>query len=472
MKVFDNEKRIISVSELNASARLLLESHYPMVWVEGELSNFSRPRSGHWYFTLKDATAQLRCAMFVNRNRAVRFRPTEGQQIIIRGHISLYEGRGDFQAIVEDMQAAGEGALRAAFDALKEKLAQEGLFAEEKKQPLPPMPGHVAVITSRSGAALHDILSVLGRRFPLLEVTLLAVSVQGSAAENDIIKALKQVAQWPQGRLGTAPEAIVLARGGGSLEDLWTFNLESVARAIVQCPVPIISAIGHETDFTISDFVADRRAPTPSAAAELLVPDQQHWLAHLERLKNSLISQMTIILRNERRLVSTFGSRLIHPGRTLQQQMQRVDRLERRFEEAVAHRLEMASSRFALAASRLQRFDPEADLVRAQRKLTTLEQMLRQTASVLLDRYQSQLREMMLKLHAASPLNALEHGYAIVTRRAQPGMTWGGVISSTTAVQPGSHLTTYLRDGLLQCEVTEVAGSPLLSTMSKLSTST
>ena len=271
-----NQNRpVLTVSALNKQARLTIEERFQMVWVTGELSNFARPRSGHWYFTLKDSGAQVRCAMFANSNRRVQMQPTDGQQVLIRGRVSLYEGRGDFQIIADQMEPAGEGVLRQAFDALKVKLADEGLFARERKRPIPDIPKHIAVVTSPTGAALQDVLAVWQRRFPTLQVTVIPTAVQGPEAEAQVLRALNAASKL-------TVDAILLTRGGGSLEDLWTFNLESVARAVAASQIPIVSAIGHEIDIAITDFVADLRAPTPSVAAELMVPDGQEMLQNID----------------------------------------------------------------------------------------------------------------------------------------------------------------------------------------------
>jgi exodeoxyribonuclease VII large subunit len=261
-----SNRDVLSVSDLTRSARMLLEEEFPNVFVEGEISNFSKPASGHWYFTLKDDKSQLRCAMFRNKNSRLRFVPRNGLQVIVRGKISLYEGRGDFQMIAEHMEEAGDGALRRAFEKLKAQLDREGLFDPAAKQPVPNLPNHLAVITSPTGAAIRDVLHVFERRFPALKVTIIPVPVQGDEAIPRIVEAIDLA-----NRYSDLPfDAILLTRGGGSLEDLWAFNTEPVARAIFNSALPIVSAVGHEIDITIADFVADLRAPTPSAAAELL----------------------------------------------------------------------------------------------------------------------------------------------------------------------------------------------------------
>ena len=310
------EPTVLTVSDLNQSARRLLEERFNLVWIRGEISNFARPRSGHWYFTLKDDTAQVRCAMFVNRNRLCRMQPSDGGEVLLRGRVSLYENR-----------------LRAAYEALKARLAAEGLFADERKRPLPAYPRHLAVVSSPSGAALRDVLSVIRRRFPLLKVTLLPVSVQGADAEPQILDALNRVP-------ALAPDLVLLTRGGGSLEDLFTFNSEAVARAIARCPVPTVSAVGHETDFTIADFAADLRAPTPSAAAEMITPDAAALNRDFERGRQRLTAATANRLELLRHRHAALRSRLVNPRDRLQQLMQRADDLETRLRLGLRNSLE------------------------------------------------------------------------------------------------------------------------------------
>ena len=271
---------ILSVSDLNKAAKSLLEGHFPMVFVEGEISNFSVPASGHWYLTLKDEGGQLRTAMFRNKNQRVRFKPRNGLKVLIRGKISLYEARGEYQFIAEHMEEAGEGELRRAFEALKQRLQTDGLFDESRKRVLPALPKHLAIITSPTGAAIRDVLSVLNRRFPALNCTIIPSQVQGEDATQQIVAALELANTFSE----PVFDAILLTRGGGSLEDLWTFNTEPVALAIANSRIPVVSAIGHESDFTIADFVADLRAATPSAAAEILAPDKTDWMQQFDGL--------------------------------------------------------------------------------------------------------------------------------------------------------------------------------------------
>ncbi|HHA18093.1 MAG TPA: exodeoxyribonuclease VII large subunit, partial [Methylophaga sp.] len=268
-------KDIYAVSRLVREARVALEGSFPLLWVEGEISNLAMPASGHIYFTLKDEAAQVRSAMFRNRNRQLRFKPENGMQVLLRVRVTLYEGRGEFQLVVEHMEEAGSGALQRAYEALKHRLGEEGLFDQEHKKPLPVLPEYIGVVSSPDGAAVHDILTVLKRRFPATNVILYPVAVQGADSITQIAKAIAEADQRGECDL------LIVGRGGGSLEDLWSFNDERVARAIFDCRIPVISAVGHEVDFTIADFVADVRAPTPSAAAEIAVPDATEWLTKI-----------------------------------------------------------------------------------------------------------------------------------------------------------------------------------------------
>ncbi|MDH3563111.1 MAG: exodeoxyribonuclease VII large subunit, partial [Gammaproteobacteria bacterium] len=298
---------IYTVSRLNREAKLLLEGGFPPLWIEGEISNLSRPASGHVYFSLKDAQAQVRCAFFRQHQRLLRLTLKDGLHILARARVSLYEGRGDYQIIIEYLEEAGEGALRLAFDVLKQRLSQEGLFDIAHKKSLPRLPRRLGIITSPSGAVLHDMLTTLRRRFPAIPVLVYPVPVQGAGAAEKIATAIKLAGDQRD------CDALILARGGGSLEDLWVFNEEAVARAIHACPIPIVSGIGHETDFTIADMTADARAPTPTAAAEMLSPDQQEWLAQFERLETRLFTSMHGLLRGRNQHVDWLVARLVHP---------------------------------------------------------------------------------------------------------------------------------------------------------------
>jgi exodeoxyribonuclease VII large subunit len=351
---------IYSVARLNREVRLLLESGVGVVWVQGEISNLARPSSGHWYFSLKDRDAQLRCAMFRARSSQCRFTPREGQAVIAYGRVSLYEPRGDYQLLVENLDDAGVGALQRAFEQLKARLAAEGLFATERKRPLPLVPRRIGVITSPTGAAIRDVLHILARRFPAAAVLVYPVPVQGAAAAPAIVAALDLASARAE------CDVLILTRGGGSLEDLWAFNDERVARAVQRCAIPIVTGIGHEIDFTIADFVADVRAPTPSGAAELVVPDARAWLQRLVQLGARFTAGMRRQLLHEHSRYTALSRRLqqAHPGARLAQHSQRLDELEGRLQFALQARLAAQVARLESAARALQAISPLATLGR------------------------------------------------------------------------------------------------------------
>ncbi len=351
---------VYTVARLNSEARQLLESGLPALWVEGEISNFSSPASGHWYFTLKDRDAQIRCAMFRNRNTGVGFRPRDGQQMLVRGRVSLYEPRGDYQLIAEAMEDAGEGALRREFERLKTKLAEEGLFSVDLKRPLPAMPRRIAVVTSPTGAAVRDVLHILARRFPPASVLVFPTPVQGAAATPSIVAAID--AASARGDC----DVLLLTRGGGSIEDLWCFNDERVARAIRRCSIPVVAGIGHEIDFTIADFAADVRAPTPSGAAELVVPDRRTLLAALVNTEARLQRAALRLLAQAGERSKALLARLqrAHPGNRLRQQTQRLDELDLRLRRAWESSLTRATQRLLLAQRGLDAISPLATLDR------------------------------------------------------------------------------------------------------------
>lgn len=439
---------IYSVSRLNSEVRLLLEGKLPMVWVMGEISNFSQPSSGHWYFTLKDAQAQVRCAMFRNRNQGLGLRPQNGLQVQVRVRVSLYEPRGEFQLVAEHMQPAGEGALRLAFEALKARLAAEGLFDSSRKRPLPPYPHSIGVITSPTGAALRDILHVLNRRYPLARIVLYPVPVQGADAAPQIVRALQLA--------GTRKECdvLILARGGGSLEDLWAFNEEIIARAIRICPLPVVSGIGHEIDFTIADFAADLRAPTPSAAAESITPDMSDLLHRSSKTWQRLSMLARHRLERSRLRLDQLTHRLAqcHPEQRLQHQRQRLDEWEARLQRSVGHGLESARYRLASARSHLWAERPHLRLKHAQKRLEHIQHALdRSVARHFITRSQ-QLAALGRALAAVSPLGTLERGYAIV--RKLPDQR---VITDAAQVPVGTRLRVHLSQGQLVCRVEETA---------------
>ncbi|MFU8814237.1 MAG: exodeoxyribonuclease VII large subunit [Pseudomonadales bacterium] len=438
---------VLSVSALAREARLLIEDRFHLVWVEGEISNLRRPSSGHWYFTLKDDAAQLRCAMFAGRNRALRFSPRDGAQVMIRGRVSLYEARGDFQIVADHMEPAGEGALRAAFEALQRRLEAEGLFAAERKRRLPLLPQRLAVISSPTGAALRDVLQVIARRFPALEVVLLPVAVQGERAEGEILAALARIADL-------RPDVVLITRGGGSLEDLWAFNLERVARAVAACPVPIVSAVGHETDITIADLIADVRAPTPSAGAELITPDRRDIETYLSqahaRLQRALLGE----LLNQQRHLRHLRARLVDPRKRLQQQMQRADELEERLRRALTRRLQSCGSHLGGLARGLYLVRPSQHIAHQRDRLRDLTGALAAAGLRAVGDRDNRLAAAARTLQAVSPLATLARGYAVISGPAQPD--GASAVTSIRRARPGDRLTAHLQDGALEVQVTAV----------------
>ncbi len=440
------EREIFSVSQLNRQARQLLETHLPLLWVEGELSNVSIPSSGHWYFTLKDDQAQVRCCMFRNRNMLVRFKPQQGQHVLLRARVSLYEGRGDYQIIAEHMEEAGSGALQRAFDELKHKLSLEGLFNEAHKKELPGLPKHIGVITSPTGAAIHDVLSVLERRFPGIPVTVIPVAVQGKESAPQIVKAIDLA-----NRAGLF-DVLLLTRGGGSMEDLWSFNEEIVARAIFASELPIVSAVGHEVDFTIADFVADLRAPTPSAAAELLVPDADDWLDKFIGFEVLLEEAMLRRLQQWQKHLHHLRQRLRHPRERLEQQSQRLDNLELRLKNHIKHLLSDLKNRIRQLEIRQQAHHPQIRLQRLNERVTAHHQRLQTAQFRLIERKQQALGEAVRMLNTLNPLSTLERGYALVTD-AQTRK----VITSSDQVTPGTVVKTRVAQGEFVCRVESIS---------------
>ncbi|HEY2274822.1 MAG TPA: exodeoxyribonuclease VII large subunit [Steroidobacteraceae bacterium] len=435
---------VYTVSRLNREVRSVLERALSVIWVEGELSNFSQPASGHWYFSLKDRGAQLRCVMFRMQNSLVGFTPRDGAHLLLRGRISVYEARGEYQLIVEHLEEAGVGALKREFERLKTRLAAEGLFAAERKRPLPRFPRRVGVITSPSGAALHDILQILARRFPPAAVLIYPAPVQGAAAVPQLVAALASAGARAE------CDVLILARGGGSLEDLWAFNDERLARAIAASPLPVVSAVGHEIDFTIADFVADVRAPTPSAAAELVVPDRAACLEAVRRMAERL----AVSMRRELRAVVTRleGARrrlsLAHPGVRLLQQTQRLDDLTLRLAGATRARVQHDGLRLAELHRRLMHRSPDRLLAQQRSRHQDLLLRLRHAASGRMAAATQRLALAQRGLNAVSPLATLARGFAIVTGAD------GTLVTEAARVAPGEAIEARLAHGILMARVT------------------
>lgn len=440
----DSRPRALTVSELNHQARHLLEASFMQVWVEGELSGFSRPSSGHWYFSLKDRKCQVRCAMFRGANQRIRTLPKEGDQIRIRGKVTVYENRGDFQIICEHMEPAGLGALQQAFEQLREKLRLEGLFNNERKKPIPGMPRHIGIVTSPTGAAIHDILTVLGRRCPGIPVTLYPTAVQGEAATANIVRAI-ELAQ-----AHAKADVLIIGRGGGSLEDLWCFNEEAVARAIAGCTIPTVSAVGHEVDITIADFVADLRAPTPSAAAEKISPDQSVWHRQLVEQQLRLNAAMRRLLRITGTRLGDLAARLRDPRRELQEKAQRLDDMEQRLADAFNRRLQRDATRVSHLQQRLTMQSPGRTLALADSNVTQLGERLVKAMQLCLRQRREQLEHSAQTLNVVSPLATLGRGYAIVHRQD------GSIARRASDLGPGEAITARLAEGTIEADVTAI----------------
>jgi len=440
------ERRILSVSSLNREARRIVETGLGVVWVEGEISNLSRPSSGHLYWSLKDAEAQVRCAMFRLSARGLGFELANGQQVLLRARASLYEARGEYQLIVEYAEEAGEGVLRRKFEELKRTLAAEGLFEPTRKREIPKLPRRIGVITSATGAALHDVLTALRRRFPLTAVLIYPTAVQGAGSAEEIARTLALADRRAD------CDVIILTRGGGSLEDLWSFNEEIVARAIAAMTLPVISGVGHEIDFTIADFVADLRAPTPSQAAELAVPDQREWLKRFAHLEQRIAQYARHHLTKERRHVATLAHRLqrCNPNVQLRERAQRLDELEARLRRSIERRIETRKLRLARVAAAVAHASPAHRLTRTRERWRTAHGDLRRALLRQVERTQQRFKLASRALTSLSPLATLERGYAIVTSRD------GKVLTHSGMVAPGSAIDVRLARGSLGALVDKI----------------
>lgn len=437
-------RNIITVTQLNRETSQLLAEHFLTVLVEGELSNIAQPSSGHIYFTLKDANAQVRCAMFRTQQRRLAFKPENGKQVIVKAQVSLYEPRGDYQLIVEHIEEAGDGALRRAFDALKLKLSEQGLFDAAHKQSLPSLPTAIGVITSPSGAAIRDILTVLQRRFAAIPVIVYPVAVQGDNAKHEIARAIATANRHKQ------CDVIILGRGGGSLEDLWAFNEELVARAIYDSEIPIISGIGHETDFTIADFVADLRAATPSAAAEHASPDQQQWLSRFVYLESRLQQQLQRKLNQKQQTLDWLTQRLQqqHPGQKLARNARRMDELEARLKQAMHTKLRHMTGSVEAKTAKLWQHNPAVTISSHKQRQEYLSRRLIAATAHKLEQLKQRLLNSSQTLHAVSPLATLNRGYAMVINPST-----GEIIRSTEQISVGDRVQTRLAHGQFTSQI-------------------
>ncbi|QSX29010.1 exodeoxyribonuclease VII large subunit [Shewanella cyperi] len=430
---------IYTVSRLNGEVRQLLEGQLGKIWLSGEISNFSAPASGHWYLTLKDSQSQIRCAMFKGRNTAVSFRPQNGQQVIVHGGISVYEPRGDYQLLLDAMLPAGDGLLAQQYEALKLKLASEGLFAATTKRPLPAHVQRIGVITSPTGAAIRDVLNVLKRRDPSLEVVIYPTAVQGTGADKEIIRAIELANQ----RLEV--DVLLLTRGGGSLEDLWCFNSEALAHAIYNSALTVVSAVGHEVDTTIADYVADVRAPTPSAGAELLSQDQDYKRQRLSALLARLGQGWRHYRLSKAERLARLQARLDRqdPKRALERQMQRVDELALRLEAALERKLAHATLTLERLGARLSRQSPAQKLALARQRLGYLDSRLHDAMADGLADAKQRLAANAHRLESVSPLATLSRGYSI-TKDSE-----GRVLEQAQDAAVGELIHSRLRQGTL-----------------------
>lgn len=437
---------IFTVSRLNQTVRQLLEMEMGQIWLSAEISNLSQPSSGHWYFTLKDDRSQVRCAMFRTANRRVTFVPQNGQQVLVRATITLYEPRGDYQLIAESMQPAGDGLLQQRFDQLKQRLSEEGLFDPARKRPLPSPATRVGIVTSASGAALHDVLHILQRRDPSLPVVIYPTMVQGAEATMQIVRAIELANQRNE------CDVLIVGRGGGSLEDLWCFNEEAVARAIYQSQIPVVSAVGHETDVTIADFVADLRAPTPSAAAELVSRNQTELVRQLLSQRQRLEMAMDYYLSRSRQALTQRESRLQmqHPQLRLSRQQTALIKLQRRLEESLQQKLLREGKKAERLHQRLQQTQPLGRVHRSQQQIQQIQFQLREAMERRLNAARQRFSVGYTQLEGVSLLATLARGYSVTQG------VGSAALKSVEAVNKGDTIATRLSDGWVESTVTTV----------------
>ncbi len=438
------ERQIYSVYQLNREVKQLLQQNFPLLWIEGELSNVARPASGHIYFSLKDQQAQVRCAMFRNSNRSLAFQPENGMHVLVRARVGVYEPRGEYQLTVEHMEEAGIGILQRKYEALKLKLSQEGLFDTDNKLPLPVYPKIVSIVTSATGAAIRDILSVLHRRYPLLTIRIYAVPVQGDNSAAAIVEALSSINK------NKDSDVIIVTRGGGSIEDLWSFNEEEVARAIYASRIPVVSGVGHEVDFTIADFVADVRAATPSAAAELITPHQNELLETLEQYESTLLYLFRDKLSNLYQSIDWITQRLdfLHPKQTIQRKQEYLIELQRRALSAIKLSISDQSNQLNKLSLRFESQSPHARVREAKAKLIDLHRQMNRSIQLKLDHKQQMLHTLVRTLEAVSPLGTLNRGYAIASHSST-----GQILHDSKQVNKGERISIQLAQGSLSAKV-------------------
>ncbi|MFM1565855.1 MAG: exodeoxyribonuclease VII large subunit [SAR86 cluster bacterium] len=440
--LLDNTQEIISVSEINRRAKSILEENFPFVWIQGEVSNFFSAASGHWYFSLKDESSEIRCAMFANKSHRITFEPKDGDHLVLNGTLSIFEGRGQYQIIVEHIELAGEGALLKAFEELKKKLLTEGLFDDSLKKKLPSYPRSIAVVTSPDGAVIQDIINVLSRRSPFFNLTVVPTLVQGEKAAPLICEALNKASNLEN------IDLIILARGGGSIEDLWAFNNEEVARAIVNCPIPLVSAVGHETDFTISDFVADIRAPTPSIAAEIISQPYSELKETLEGYQSYLLKSVESQFDSQRTRITNLIKRIRHPGDKLREIGQKVDYLETALIQEMHQKVSFKKNQLNLSQLSLQQNSPQNKVKEAKVYLQNASKDLLKAFNLKIERKRKLLGELVATIEAVSPLSVLARGYSIISTEPE-----GKILSSSNQVKIGQTISAVLNKGSIKAEV-------------------
>ena len=439
-----NSRDIYTVSRLNREVRTILETGFPLLWIEAELSNFARPASGHWYFSLKDEAAQVKCAMFKNRNHLVKVLPANGKQVLVRAKIGLYEPRGDYQLIIEHMEEAGDGALRRQFELLKNKLSNEGLFDASHKKEIPETVTRVGIVTSSSGAAIHDILTTLQRRFPMEKTVVYPVSVQGKGAANKIAAAINKANARQE------IDVLIIARGGGSLEDLWEFNEEVVARAIYESDIPVVTGIGHEVDFTIADFVADQRAATPTAAAELISPDRYQQLQKLSAIESRLTYLIQHNLQQKQQKIDWLNKRIRHPKDQLQIIKNKLYELNQRNISSIKRRLVAARSQTNLLEAQIQQYDPSHQVRELQQKVENMSSRFQRATKQVISTRTKKLHHLIYTLDALSPLHTLKRGYAIIKDKNN------NIIRNVNEIHTNQVIKTELAKGYIFSTITEV----------------
>ena len=440
---------IYTVSRLNSEVRLTLELQFRQLWLVGEVSNFIAASSGHWYFSLKDQAAQVKVAMFKQSNRYASLQPKNGQQILIRARISVYEPRGEYQLLADMLEPAGDGLLKQQYEQIKATLAAEGLLAPERKKPLPKKVQKVGVVTSPTGAAIRDIITVLQRRAPALEVIIYPCLVQGTQAPGQIYNAIQKAISRNE------VDVLLIGRGGGSLEDLWCFNDEQLCRAVAACPIPIVSAVGHEIDFALTDFVADVRAPTPSAAAELVSPDQSHLLERISRLRSALIQAQRARMQQVAPKLINLSQRLLalHPKRRLEQQQQRLDELQLRLTASIKRNVLSAQQQQQYLDKSLRQLSPGKVLTQQKQYISQLEQRLKQAQQQQLKQHKQRLAQLGSQLNTVSPLATLARGYSITFDEKQQ------VVTNSSQLKAGDKVVVKLAAGSFDAEVTKLNGA-------------